>query len=185
MAPMILRRLKDKSLRLLLYFFLLEIALLVFQYAIAEKYMLESRKVIGLREEMARAMSINSSRGDRLSRYQTGLAELESALPRSVESGAEAAALVTARLSGHGVTAGVEGVAHDGDEIRIIAHGESDYSNVLRIFAGLQEDARAANVRELSIQALDGEMVSFSAKIDFFQDARTGERTVGANNEER
>lgn len=178
MERIILRRLKDRNLRVLLYMLLLEIVLLVFQYTLAGEYRRESLMVIEANREISRETSENSSRRDRLLRYETGLVELESALPRNVESETAAVALVATRLRDHGIVAVTEEAVREGQEIGIVACGESAYMDMLRFFAGLQQDAPVVGVRELLVQALDDEIVYFSAKIVFFMTAQTREGSM-------
>lgn len=181
----ILHYLKDRNLRVFLYMLLLEIVLLFFQYSIVGEYRRESLKVIDARREISRETRGNSFRRERLSRYETGLTELESALPRNVESEAAAVAFVAARLRDHGIVAVAEESIHNGKEIGIVACGESVYTDMLSFFAGLQQDAPAVGVRELLVQALDGEKVHFSAKIIFFRATQRGKESMEAYDEKR
>lgn len=178
-------RLKDKSLRFLLYLLLLEIVLLVFQYALAGEYRRESLRIIEAKGKISRATSWNSYRRDYLPRYEAGLAELESILPGSVENEAAAVELVAARLRDHGIAAVAETTVRKEKEIGVVARGDSTYTDMLSFFAGLRQDAPAAAVRELSVRALDGERVSFSAEIIFFWTGQGEKGSIGVNNEEQ
>lgn len=179
MEGIILRRLKDRNLRVLLYMLMCEFALLVFQYSLAGEYRRESLKVIETREGISRETNGILFRRDRLSRYEMGLVELESALPRNVESEAAAVEFIATRLRDHGVKAVAEEAVREGKDIGIVVSGESIYADMLRFFAGLLQDAPALGARELLVQALDGEKVSFSAKIIFFKAISTREGEHG------
>lgn len=180
MEWMILRRLKERNSRILLYILVLEIVLLLLQYALTGEFKRENLKVVEAREEILRVTSENTFLKDRLSRYGTSLAELESALPRNVESETAAAGLVAARLRDHGILAVTEEAVHNGKEIGIVVCGESTYTDMFRFFTGLQQDAPAVGVSELLVRALDGDNVSFSAKIVFFWTASIQEEEHGS-----
>lgn len=169
MEGIILRRLKDRNLRVLLYMLMFEFVLLIFQYALAGEYRRESLRVIETREGISRETNGILFRKGRLTHYEMNLAELESTLPRNVESEAAAVELIVTRLRDHGVAAVVEEAVRGGKDIEIVVSGESTYAEMLSFFAGLQQDAPALGARELLVRALDGDKVSFSAKIIFFR----------------
>lgn len=169
MELIILRRLKDRNVRVLLYILVSGFVLLVFQYALAGAYRRENLRVIETREGISRETNGILFLRYRLSHYERSLAELESTLPQNVESEAAAVEFLATQLRVHGIESVAEEAVREGKDIEIVVSGESVYADMLSFFAGLQQDAPALGVRELLVQALDGDKVSFSAKIIFFQ----------------
>lgn len=185
MEGIILSRLKDRNLRVCLYMLIFGFVLLVFQYALACEYRRESLRVIVTREGVTRETNGNLFLRYCLSRYETDLVELESTLPRNVESEAAAVELIATRLRDHGIAPPAKMTVHEGKGLGIVVSGESAYADMLNFFAGLQQDAPALDVRELLVQMLDRDKVSFSAKIFFFRVISTLEREHGGTYEEQ
>lgn len=156
-----------KKTRFLFCMLLLELALLVFQSSVRGRIRNERLLLAEANKSLSVERSSGSYRGKLIDIYGAEVTRLEAMLPRAVADAGRAFSLASDMLASLGIAGEIREKSHSLESVVLDVEGDSAYAGLSGFLCGLKSSGYTLRLNGLTVDALDGDDVHFTAEIEF------------------